>query len=206
MKKQTIIFTAMIFLILNGICFAGAPHQLGGFELGKYIADFKAMVRMQTARATHHQEYLHELEIKETKGFKSGFIWIGNCLEPGRILRIKLKYDDSSKKFYNELLKRFKKQFGEPSEWRGDPFHIVIAWKWSFIDKKNNRISLILQHNTKDEEEKIGNAVKLTMTNLIEKERMCHEKRSSDSPRKAGKKKHVIKDLKASDWDRMIPQ
>ena len=196
----------MIFLILNGICFAGAPHQVGGFELGKYIDEFKDMVRMQTAMPIRHQEYLNALEIKEVKGFKSGFIWTGNCLEPGRILRIKLKYADSSKKFFNELLKRFKKRLGDPPEWRGDPFHVVIAWKWSFTDKKNNRISLILQHNTKDEEEKIGNAVKLTMTNLIEKERLCHEKRSSDSQRNAGKKKHVMKDLNAIDWDRMIPQ
>ncbi len=45
----------MIFLILNGICFAGAPHQVGGFELGKYIDEFKDMVRMQTARPIRHQ-------------------------------------------------------------------------------------------------------------------------------------------------------
>jgi hypothetical protein len=206
MKKQTMIFTAMIFLILNGVCFAGAPRQVGGFELGKYINDFKDRLQMDAARPIRHQEYLTELEIKETKGFKSGYVWTGNCLEPGRILRIKLKYDESSKKFFNELLKRFKKRFGEPSEWRGDPFHIVISWKWSFIDEKNNRISLILQHNTKDEEEKIGNAVKLTITNLIEEERLCHEKKSSESQKKAGKEKNKIKEQEKIDWEQMIPQ
>lgn len=206
MKKQTIIFTTLIFLLLNCICFAAAPHRVGGFEVGKDINDFKDRLHMETAVPIRHQEYLNAFEIKKTKGFKSGFIWTGNCLEPGRILRIKLKYAESSKKFFNELLKRFKKRFGEPSEYRGDPFHILISWKWSFIDKKNNRISLFLQHNTKDEEEKIGNAVKLTMMNLIEEERLCHEKKSSESRKKADKEKDKIKDQEKIDWDRMIPQ
>ena len=65
---------------------------------------------------------------------------------------------------------------------------------------------MILQHNTKDEEEKIGNAVKLTMTDLIEKEQRCHEKKSSESRKKAGKKKDKMKDQEKIDWDRMIPQ
>ena len=91
----------------------------------------------------------------------------GTCSKPGHIVRIKLKYADASKKFYEDLLKQFKKSFGEPDEYRGDAFKIVIAWKWSFVDEENHKISLILQHNAMDEDEKIGNAVKITRNNFV---------------------------------------
>ena len=49
----------------------------------------------------------------------------------------------------DELLERYKVNLGKPDEWRGDPFNILIAWKWSFTDKDGNNISLILQHNAR---------------------------------------------------------
>jgi hypothetical protein len=91
----------------------------------------------------------------------------GSSIEPSRIVRLKFKYADNSKRFFDELLKRYKANLGKPGEWRGGPFHIVIAWKWSFTDRDGNDISFILQHNTRDEEEKQGNAVKMTLWNLF---------------------------------------
>ena len=82
---------------------------------------------------------------------------------------------------------------------------MVIAWKWAFTDKEGNHISLILQHNTMDEEEKIGNSVKLTMINRFESERICFESKepeaaiSSDQAGKEGNKQPV-------DWDLFIPR
>ena len=93
-----------------------------------------------------------------------------------------------------------------PPEWRGDPFHIVIAWKWSFVDDQNNRISLTLQHNTRDTEEKMGNAVKLSMTNLMEAERNCYEKKSAESDAKTGKEKQKTKKKGKVDWDLLVPK
>ena len=133
--------------------------------------------------------------------FKRGLIWVGSCENPGKILRIKLKYADSSKKFYKKLLKRYKKKFGDPSEWRGDPFHIVIAWKWSFVDEDNNRISMILQHNTRDEDESIGNSVKLTVWNLIEEEKKCFKKKTAGETKKPKKQRKT-----PADWDKLIPR
>ena len=108
-------------------------------------------------------------------------------------MRVRLKYADSSKKFYKELLKRFKRKFGDPTEWQGDPFHIVLAWKWAFTNPQGNRISLVLQHNTRDEEESIGNTVKITTWNLIEAERECYRQKSTAESKKkkpAEKSKH----------------
>lgn len=206
MKVQRFIETVLMFFLLSGICMAQAPHQMGGFVLGKHIAEYKERVKMETAMPIRHMECLKEVEIREMEGFKSGLIGYGTCASPGRIARIKLKYADSSRKFYDRLLALFKKRFGEPVEWRGDPFHVVIAWKWSFVDKKKNRISLYLQHNVKDEEEKMGNSVKLNMRNFIEDERRCFEKKNLDSSGTSKKSAHGKKRRAPIDWDLFIPR
>jgi hypothetical protein len=202
MNKLSLYFTVLIPLFFSGVCFAAeAPHEIAGFVLGKNIDEVKDRLDMSTNLPLRRRESLREVEINKTEGFKSGLITYGTCVDPGQIVRIKLKYAESSKKFYKTLLKRFKKRFGEPSEWRGDPFHIFLDWKWSFTDKDGNRISLHLQHNSKDAEEKIGNAVKLTSRTGLEGEWKCHEeKTASKSSRKIEKQKRPI------DWEFIIPR
>ncbi len=206
MKIKIILGWIGIFFLFQGICLAQAPHQVGGFALGKNIADHKGMVKMKTSIPIRYMAYINEVEISKMEGFKSGIIAYGNCASPGRILRIKLKYANSSKKFYNQLFKRFKARFGEPTEWRGDSFHVLTAWKWSFTDQENNRISMILQHNTKDEEEKVGNSLKLTMTNLFEQERLCFEKKKHEAQRKPDKSGRGKGSQNQAFWDRFIPR
>jgi hypothetical protein len=207
MNKKILFGMMLVFLGLTGYSLASeAPHQIAEFELGRQIGDYADLVKMETALAIRHMEFLNEVKIKKLDGFKSGLISFGNCHAPGKIVRIKLKYLNSSKRFYDELFERFKKRFGEPNEWRGDPFHIVIAWKWSFIDNEKNRISLTLQHNTKDEEEKIGNSVKLTLRNLIEDESHCFEKKTAEASAQIAQKKKDATDSGPIDWDRFIPR
>ncbi|MDJ0912492.1 MAG: hypothetical protein QNI95_02925 [Desulfobacterales bacterium] len=205
MKTLRISILMILVGFWPGLILAQAPHQVGGFVLGKHISEYKEFLKMDSMMPMRNRTFIHEVEVAELEGYKSGLIWVGNCADPGRIVRIKLKYIDSSRKFYNELLKRYKKRFGEPSEWRGDPFHIVIAWKWSFVDANNKTISLILQHNTKDEEEKIGNSVKLTIWDLINEEQRCAEQKSADM-QKSSRKKERGEKSKSIDWDRLIPQ
>lgn len=94
-------------------------------------------------------------------------------------------------------------RFGEPDKWRGDPFHVVVAWKWSFVDKDGNDISLILQHNNRDEEEKMGNSIKLTMWNLMQAEERCFEKQSTENLKPDYSRYHENAPI---DWDRFIPR
>ncbi|MEW6673656.1 MAG: hypothetical protein AB1427_18325 [Thermodesulfobacteriota bacterium] len=204
--KKTLSFALGLFLFLfPALCPAQAPSQIGGFVLGGNVSEYKDRVKMETAMPIRYAEYLTEVETKGSDEFKSGLVSYGNCAAPGRIVRIKMKYADSTKKFYEALLKHYKDRFGEPLEWRGDPFHVMIAWKWSFTDSQNNQVSMILQHNTKDEEEKLGNAVKISLTNLLEQERMCFEKkypslRSEDTRQQAEKKSGPVR------WDRLLPK
>lgn len=205
MNKIIIFSLGWMLLLSPALCPAQAPSQIGGFILGGNISDYKDRVKMETAMPIRYAGYLTEVETFPIEGFKTGLVTFGNCAVPGQIVRIKLKYDDPTKKFYEALLKQYKARFGEPLEWRGDPFHILISWKWSFRDSQNNQISMILQHNTKDEEEKLGNAVKITLTNLLEEELTCFEKKypesRSEKPRQqAGKKSGPVR------WDRLLPK
>lgn len=202
MQKIIISFLICVFLIpVNSIARVDAPHQVGGLTLGSDMENHEALLRMDTLMPLRNSRYIHEVEAKSVPGFKSGLVWLGNCASPGKILRIKMRYDDPSKSFYKKLLKKYKQKFGEPSEWRGDPFHIVIAWKWHFVDKDNNSISMILQHNTRDEDESIGNSVKLTMWNLIQEERACFEKKTAAEVKKQKRKKSST-----VDWDALLPR
>jgi len=205
MKTKTVLPAIVAVMLHAGICAAQAPLGIAGFVLGADIAENKDRVDMQSALPVRYAEYIAEVEIRHQEGFKSGIIGYGTCDMPGKILRIKLKYADGSKKFYEKLLVRFKKRFGDPTEWRGDPFHVLLAWKWAFTDDRNRRISLVLQHNTRDTEEKMGNAVKLTLTGQVERERACYNRKNPRTER-TRMKKDGDKRRGPVDWDRLLPR
>ena len=206
MIKVLSLVLTLFFFIVAGIAFADAPHQVGGFVLNQDIKRFEDRVIMDTALPVRYAENIEEVEIKFTQGFKSGLIAYGTCARPGNIVRIKLKYGDPSKRFYKDLLKRFKKRFGEPAEYRGDPFHIVIAWKWSFVDQQNHRISLTLQHNSMDEQEKKGNAVKITDTTLIEEDLLCYKNKQLDYRERLRQREWKAVKPETSGWELFLPR
>lgn len=180
------VFSSMLFSvseILAGEVAGKAPEQVGDFILGRSIDEFKNRIKKDSRMCIRYKDYLEEVEIKTCSGFKSGLISIANCSNTKEILRIKLKYADSSRKFFDTLLEHFKAQFGQPDKWKGDPFGVMLVWKWSFENEKGERISLILQNNTQDKELKMGNVVKLANTTRIERERECFlSKRASEEP------------------------
>ena len=207
MKKIMLIAACAAFLGIAGNSLADdAPSQVAVFKLNSNIADVKDYVIMETALPIRHLENIEEVEIKPIEGIKSGLIAYATCAAPGHIVRIKLKYKDSSKKFYEELLKRIKKKFGDPDEYRGDPFHILISWKWSFVNKEGNRISMTLQHNSMDTEEKLGNAIKLTMRSLIEEDRQCYKIKALDQREKLRQRKWKAMTPDSSGWNLFVPR
>jgi hypothetical protein len=206
MKNKWVFGLALLLLFAPGIARAEAPHQVGGFALGRNIEEYKDRVIMDTALPVRYSENMEELEIKFTQGFKSGLITYGTCAKPGQIVKIKLKYADSSKEFYQNLLKRYKKRFGDPDEYRGDSFGIVKAWKWSFVDKQNQRISLTLQHNSMDTEEKKGNAVKITNTTLIEEDWLCYKRMQLDHRERLRQREWKAVNPELTGWDLFLPR
>ena len=206
MKKYYTLWSIIIILGICGTSVAESPHQLGPFILGHDIAEFADFVQMDTSIPIRHMESIKEVEIKPIKGYKSGLIAYCTCAAPNAVVRIKLKYSDGSKAFYQKLKKRIDKRFGECDEYRGDPFHIVIGWKWSFMDKENNKISLILQHNSRDEDEKLGNSIKLTMTNLLESDLKCQKNREQMEKASGNVSEQQELELEQTGWDLFVPR
>jgi hypothetical protein len=206
MKPIAIIGLVLVATVLPGVCSAKAPHELAGFVLDRPISEFEDRVIMETALPVRYFESFYEVEIKPLKGYKSGLIGYGTCARPGNIVRIKLKYEDSSREFFDNLLKEFKKRFGEPDEYQGDPFQVLISWKWSFVDEQNNRISLVLQHNQLDEDEKMGNAVKLTMTSLADADMRCFQEKHAGQEEQLRQRRLERRDSGVSGWDLYVPR
>jgi len=183
-----------------------APHQIAGLVLGENISKYDSNLNRASSWPVRYQEYLTEVDLDSLEGYSNGTLTYGTCAHPGTIVRIKLKYAVSNRRFFEELLTRYKEKFGDPDEWKGDPFQVIIAWKWSFKDAKNHRISLLLQHSM-DEEQKLGNSVKLTDMTLLDEESICYEKKH---PREIDEKKAAKAGRKGrqeiADFLRLIPQ
>jgi hypothetical protein len=169
----------VIALIMTGmaaVALAGPPRGIAGFTLGDDLTKYQQRILSDTALPVRYAESITEVEVKVGSGFKTGIVAYGSCAYPEKILRLKFKYIDDSRDFFEELVRRLKMRYGEKAEWRGDPFQNVLAWKWSFRDANGRNLSLIVQHNRRDTDEKIGNTIKLAWMDAIEKEQLCFNK------------------------------
>ena len=173
MKKNLLVFCFLLVLFPYHSVYAKFPVHLGGFVLGEDISHYHHLMDMETCHELPFNEYLEEGQILPQPGFKSGLVAYGMCRNPQKIVRIKLKFSDSSKAFFEQLLKKYREELGQPDEYKGDPFQTMIAWKWSFVNERKEKGSLILQHNIMVDDEKMGNSVKLTLTSRIDEERDC---------------------------------
>lgn len=171
------------------------PNEVGGFSLGSDISDYPDVV---------DTNYLKETVITDWHGFRKGIISYGICKYNNKILKIQLKYEDSSKKYFQKLLAEYKKKFGAPNEWKGDSFGILHIWKWYFVDEQERNVSLILQHNLRNPNENLGNMVKLSFPKLLNEERACFNEMCEQM--KSDKDKQRLEDLKKPDWQYLIPR
>ncbi len=193
MKK--ILFFSL--LLVQSISYAQTPTGVGGFVLNTDVKQYKSELKAKTTLPIRFMEGISEVEIQQRPGFKSGYIAYGNCAAPGKVVRIKLKYKDSSKNYYEELLEAYRDKFGKP-KWLGDPFHVISTWKWSFKDG-NNQVEIFLQHNLSNKDEKLGNSVKVTMLNMLIDELECFRAKNPDfrkaNPVKGAADKVDLEDL-----------
>lgn len=207
MKRLRIVaFALWAIIVISPVMAAETPREMAGFVLGKDVASFDARLQMDTVLPLRYQEYLAEVEIAPLPGFKSGLITYGTCAQPGRIVRIKLKYIDASRAFYDALRSRMESRFGKPLEYKGDPFHVVVEWKWSFVDADGNQITLHLSHNNQDLDEKFGNAVKLTQVSAMDAERRCYLDKFPREREGRGYRRQAVKSMSEEDWQPFLPQ
>lgn len=180
------IITTIGLVPLSATAAPTAPSSAGGFTLNRSIEEYPV---------ESHNNYLNEVIVMDLKGFRKAFITYGTCRNPGKILRIKLKYEDKSFDFFKQLLSRYREKFGAKPKFSGDQFGNVKSWKWSLTDDQGRRISLQLQHNLRDDEESIGNMVKLSLPDLMDDERKCFNERHDTGEKSATE----------AGWDDLIP-
>lgn len=156
------------------------PTSLGGIVLGQDISTIHDICRMHTEIPLSQERHLLEVQLVpgHVPGVRSGTVAYANCQETGRIVRIKLKFDDDSREFFDDLLRRYQERFGKPQEWRGDPFQTVMSWKWSFRDGQGEQVNLELTHSL-DEDSKTGNFVKMTLRSLWLREDACQDRKTA---------------------------
>jgi len=188
------LFWSICFISVHfSVAAENAPHEISGFRLGSSIDDYE--------HVSDHN-FLKEVVVGATRGFRKGVIFYGVCERPGEIVKIKLKYKDASRKFYEQLLQRYIQKFGKADEFTGDAFGIIKAWKWRFKDQDNNRITLMLQNNLKNMDENIGNMVKLSMPDRIEAERQCFNRTIPKHKKMTG----AAAKTRNINWNRLLPR
>jgi hypothetical protein len=76
----------------------------------------------------------------------------------------------------------------------------MSAWKWSFTDAAGARISMVLQHNIKREDQKQGNSIKMILYDAMEEAEACYQKKH---PEESSPEPQSIES--PIDWSRFIP-
>ncbi len=171
------------------------PHEIAGIALGDNVNDYPDIMQ---------NNFLQEVVVTDWHGFRKGIISYGTCKNINQILKMDMKYEDKSEQFYHQLLGKFRERFGEPDAWHGDSFGVMRIWKWHFIDKANNPVSLVLQYNGKNSNETIGNMVRLSYPGKIDEERHCFMeicRMTNDKTDAKGREEQ-----KKSGWSYLVPR
>lgn len=201
---MTTIQKAILWIVVLGFTFSAfpllalgekVPHEIAGIALGSNVNDYPDIIRTN---------FLKEVVVTDWHGFRKGVISYGTCKYIDQILKIDMKYENKSKDFFKILMKKFRETFGEPDAWTGDSFGVMHVWKWKFIDKDQNRVSLKLQYNGKNSDETIGNIVKLSYPGKMDEERRCFIEVCENTKDKIDEKRK--EQLNQSDWSHLVPQ
>jgi hypothetical protein len=155
-----------------------APLELAGIRLGADVKEYPGKVVTGAADIDLNRQYLSTMALTTIPGFRSGYVTSGECDSPGRIARIKMNYDDDSMAFYEKVLAAMKARYGEPKQWRGNPFGTLRIWKWSLKDPSLGDISIILQrYSGEDDSFTKGNSIRIAAAGLLEKEHACFRRK-----------------------------
>lgn len=176
---------------------ADAPKDLAGIALGEEASRAKGRIQSKAPRPVDGAPYLRRLGVAPDKYFSGGYVLVGTCVAPGRVIRIKMRYRDNSLDFFRKISGEMLSRYGDPAEYKGEIDGRIMGNKWSFSDPWLRPVSLMLQRTEgEDPETGVGNTVKLTNWGLLEAERACWQERhgvqdsrtaARDKPGKAGR-------------------
>ena len=163
------------------------PSGIAGFELGEPVGKFASRLEMNQYFVGIEHPYLKAYRVLPFAGFRGGYVLVGACTGKEAVVRIKLKYKRYDKEFFKKLKRAIEKRFGKSSEYRGDPFHVYVAWKWRFKKSDGKIISMLLERYEGDDEEySSGTSIKLTLVSELKREMECYRKKTKESASATG--------------------
>jgi len=174
MKKILVLIWVMTLLLPVTARAGGTlPMTLAGISLGKDVNTYSECCDMTLATPIPDAPFLSEVHLTPhfIPGIRGGSLTYGNCAKPGKLVRIKLKFNDRSQDLFERLLKRYKKVYGKPDSYEGDAFRNIIGWKWNF-HQGDERVSLLLMWS-RDKEMRPGVSIKMSLTSMIDLEYQC---------------------------------
>ncbi|MFH1914933.1 MAG: hypothetical protein ABIK45_11750 [Pseudomonadota bacterium] len=172
MKKQ-IVLAFLALMLAAAPCLAGElPLTLAGFTLGQDMARYESHCE-GPALVIPDIPFLTEVNLAAdaVPGVRGGSLTHGNCLDDRKLVRIKLKFHDSSQKFFNTLVTEYTARFGKPDSYQGDTFRNVIAWQWDF-SRDGEAVSVMVMWS-RDMEMRPGVSIKMTLESSVEAEYGC---------------------------------
>ena len=200
MKRVMLLVFCLTLFAAPALADKKAPTDIAGFSLGADIKEYKGKVDMSEADKEFFRPYLSQTPVNPMPGFRSGYLSYGTCKNPGMVVRIKLNYDDDSLDFFNKVLEALKKKYGDPDEWRGNPFGTLRTWKWSMPSEAGDDISLILMYYQGDDGAYTkGNSIRINAWNRIVAEEECFKAKGGDKQTKEDKEAAIEK-VKDFSW------
>lgn len=116
MKRLAVIILVMAGFLSASPCFAAqnAPESIAGITIGNNVSSIRSLLDMDSAAAPWQEEYIKRIKIRDMEGYNGGYVVTGNCNRMDIILRMKLKYADSSLDFLTSFTPNLKKDSANP--------------------------------------------------------------------------------------------
>lgn len=176
MKRMAVFCLALVLGWTGAALAANAPLELAGLRLGDTVAAASGRLLDGGRNRECRRSGLSTISVAPVAGFRSGYVYVGECAVPGRIVRIKMHYADDSLEFFNTLLAALKKRYGEPATWRGNAFGTLRTWKWGLAAPDGRHVSVILMHYAGDDGAFTqGNSIRIAVPDWVRREYQCHE-------------------------------
>lgn len=191
MKKFLLVLLLVLGTSLPGN--AGTiPMSIAGIRLGDSIAKYQDRCMTRSDVPLSDAMFLNELALDSDmfQGLRGGSIAYGNCASPGKIVWVKLKFEDRSVELFEELLRMYDNTLGDDRQWEGDAFHIITSWKW-VLTEGDKEVNVLLTHS-KDPEYRPGVSIKMTLRSHFNTEYRCWKKQS---PQKENKRRRSNRPL-----------
>lgn len=187
MKRLLACLVALSAILAAGAAFAQsavqAPREVAGLALGADVKDLASRLDLTKAMPLWDRPYLTRANIQPTKGFRSGYVLFGNCANPGKIVRVKLKYADKDPSFFRNTGRTLTTRYGEPKPLMSDQGGLYLGMAWKFGTIKTGVTALLLEHSAGDDpEDAEGTSIRLTDNGLLAQEELCYEKNRKKEP------------------------